>query len=148
MEKTIEKYISEEIFLEKLKDICSSLNFEVKKEKDYDNSTDKPTMEKVTIHRIEKTKNFGIYLGDKRLYSIKTLNEYFHERGQGGHRKKLAILFKIIDNEKKAILDSEHYYSWYTYSDDSDDYPAGSYEKTRLLLEDILSNHLFEIFSN
>ena len=148
MAKTIEKCVREEIFLEKLKDICISLNFEIRQEKNYDSSVDKPSRETSSIHRTEKKKIFGIYSGDKRLYSVATLNEYFHEWGQGGHRKELTTLFKITDNEEKAIFDSENYSSWRTYSDDSDDYPAGSHEKTRLLLEDNLSNLLFEIFSN
>ena len=145
MAKTIEKYVKEEIFLEKLKDICSSFNFDVRKE---DYSAEKPSREKVTIDHDEKTKIFGIYSDDKKLYLVVTLNEYFHEYGSGGHRKHLTTLFKIIDNEEKAILNSEYYSSWYTSLDDSDDRPAGSHEKTRLILGDNLSNLLFEIFSN
>jgi hypothetical protein len=71
-------------------------------------------------------------------YLIKAENLFHHQYGSGGYSLAKIVLTKKTDGEsdEKNVLESKHYISWDTYSDDSEDHENKELREDFLVLYD------------
>lgn len=106
-------------------------------------SKDDPEHRKDVSFRLEER---SYSLRDSRCiwYEIKQKERYEHEWGSGGWRERKSILSKPDSNGMIILLEVNHYSSWYTLSDDSEDQGGSWCDSTNLFLEDKLARYVFD----
>ncbi len=84
---------------------------------------------------------------DNEKYRIEKIYRDKHKYGEGGYRQNDVVLWKVSVREDK-VLEARNYVSWYTYSDDSADFPEKEEHLVTLYKEDKLARAVFERLKN